>query len=295
MLVDAVDAEAVEFKEHAHPLAVALGQVVVHGDHMHAFAGQCVEVDGQGGHEGLALAGGHLGNLAAVQHHAANDLHIVVHHVPGDFVAAGHPMVLVDGLIALDGDAGVGGGQVAVVVGGGDGHRLVGGEALGGLLHHGEGLGQYLVEHLLSLLVAVLLQVVDALVEALLLVDGHVVFLVDAGAQGGQLGLLGVDGGAYLLLEFDGLGAQAVVVEGCDGGVDGQGGVEEGLHLLQVALALVAEQFGQNICHFSFSFYYYICLQRQLDVVVQSVTAKTMPHVKTQRYKKVAIWQKNSG
>ena len=249
MIVDAVDREAVEFEEHAHPLGVALGQVVVDGDHVDALAGQGVEVDRQGGHEGLTLTGGHLGNLAAVQHGAADDLHVVVHHVPGDFVSAGHPVVLVDGLVALDGDGGVRGRQVAVVVGGRHGDGLVLCEAARRLLDDGESLGQYLVEHLLGLVVAVLLQLVDALVEALLLVDGHIVFCLDAVVQGFEFGLLGLDGTGYLLFEFNGLGAQLVVAEGLDGGVDGKGGVEEGLDDLQVALTLVAKDLGQKIGH----------------------------------------------
>ncbi len=45
---------------------------------MHALAGQRVEVDRQGGDQGLAFAGAHLGDLAGVQHHAADHLHVVV-------------------------------------------------------------------------------------------------------------------------------------------------------------------------------------------------------------------------
>ena len=59
----------------AHPLAVALGQVVVDGDNVNALAGQCVEVNRHGGHQRLAFAGLHLGNAGAVQHNAADDLH----------------------------------------------------------------------------------------------------------------------------------------------------------------------------------------------------------------------------
>ena len=59
----------------AHPLAVAAGQVVVDGDDVHALAGQRVEIGGQHGHEGLALAGLHLGDAALMQHHAADQLH----------------------------------------------------------------------------------------------------------------------------------------------------------------------------------------------------------------------------
>ena len=69
---------AEEGVDAAHPLGVALRQVVVDGDHVHAAAGQRVEVDGQGGHQRLALAGAHLGDAAAVQHHAADELGVVV-------------------------------------------------------------------------------------------------------------------------------------------------------------------------------------------------------------------------
>ncbi len=257
VLVDAVDHEAVELEQHAHPLGVALGEVVVDGNHVHTLARQGVEVDGQGGHEGLALAGGHLGDFAAVEHHAADELHVVVDHVPRDFVAAGHPVVLVVCLVALNGDGGVGSGEVAVAVGGGYLDGLVLREAASRFFDHGEGFGQDVVEHLLGLVVGGLLQLVDALVEALLLVDGHVILGLDAVAQLLQLGLLGLDGEAYLFTELQRLGAQLVVGQCLDGGVYGEAGIEEGLDGLQVALALVAEQFGQEICHVWYLLLYY--------------------------------------
>ncbi len=81
-LAQAVDDDAHVHAQEAvdlpHPLRVALGQIVVDGDHVHALAGQGVEIDGQGGDQGLAFAGPHLGDAAPVQHHAANQLHIVV-------------------------------------------------------------------------------------------------------------------------------------------------------------------------------------------------------------------------
>ena len=64
----------------AHPLAVALGQVVVDRDDVDAPAGQRVQIGGQGGHQGLALAGLHLGDAALVQHDAAHQLHPVGAH-----------------------------------------------------------------------------------------------------------------------------------------------------------------------------------------------------------------------
>ncbi len=64
--------------ERAHPFGVALGEVVVDGDEVDAFAGQRVEVDRQGRDERLALTGAHFGDVAFVQRLAAHDLHVEV-------------------------------------------------------------------------------------------------------------------------------------------------------------------------------------------------------------------------
>jgi hypothetical protein len=73
---DDADLQAEEAVHPAHPLGVALGQVVVDRDDVHALAGQRVEVGGQGGHQGLALTGAHLGDVPAVQRGTAHDLDV---------------------------------------------------------------------------------------------------------------------------------------------------------------------------------------------------------------------------
>ena len=67
----------------AHPLGVALCQVIVDGNDMHALAGDSVEIAGQRGDEGLTFAGLHLGDVALVQCHGANELHVKVAHTHG--------------------------------------------------------------------------------------------------------------------------------------------------------------------------------------------------------------------
>ena len=62
----------------AHPLGVALGQVVVGRDDVHALAGQRVEVSREDAGQRLALAGPHLGDVAEVQRRAAHDLDVEV-------------------------------------------------------------------------------------------------------------------------------------------------------------------------------------------------------------------------
>ena len=81
VVLDDADGHAEEAVNPAHPLRVAPGQVVVDGDDVDALALERVQVGGQRGDERLAFAGLHLGDPAAVQHDAADQLHVEVPHV----------------------------------------------------------------------------------------------------------------------------------------------------------------------------------------------------------------------
>src|SRR6185437_11899001 len=80
---DDADGEAEEAVDLAHPLGVALGEVVIDGDDVDAVAGERVEVAGKCGDERLAFAGLHLGDLALVKDHAADHLDVEVTHADG--------------------------------------------------------------------------------------------------------------------------------------------------------------------------------------------------------------------
>ena len=75
---DHADGEPEEVVHAAHPLGLELGQVVVDGDDVDALALEGVEVGGQGGDQGLALTGLHLGDVAEVQCRATHDLDVEV-------------------------------------------------------------------------------------------------------------------------------------------------------------------------------------------------------------------------
>ena len=75
---DAADAETEKTIDLAHPFGVAACQVVVDGDDVHAVAGESIEVHRKGCHQGLAFAGFHFGDHAAVEHHATHQLHVEV-------------------------------------------------------------------------------------------------------------------------------------------------------------------------------------------------------------------------
>ena len=146
VFVDAVHAQAMEHVERSHPLGVTLGQVVVHCHYMYAVTGQGIEEYGEGSHEGFSFTGCHFGNLTLVQHDAAEELYVVVYHVPGNFVTTRHPVVLVDGLVALDADKVLGGGQLAVEVVGRNHDFFIFRETAGCRLDDGKGGGQHFVE-----------------------------------------------------------------------------------------------------------------------------------------------------
>jgi len=118
VVLDDAGGQPEERVELTHALGVAAGEVVVHGHDMDATSGEGVEVDGKCRHEGLSLAGRHLGDAPLVEHHAADELDVEVDHVPDIRVVA-------DGELGAD-------------------------HATCGVLHHGEGLGEDLVEALLE-------------------------------------------------------------------------------------------------------------------------------------------------
>ena len=90
VVLEQTDGHAQVLVDAAHPLGVALGQVIVDGNNVHALAGDGVEVAGQGGDEGLAFAGLHLGDVALVKRHGADELHIKVAHAHGALGSLAH-------------------------------------------------------------------------------------------------------------------------------------------------------------------------------------------------------------
>ena len=75
------DRQPEEAIDAPHPVGVALCEVVVDRDHVHALARQRIQVGGQRGDEGLAFPRAHFRDLAVVQCNAADELHVEVTHV----------------------------------------------------------------------------------------------------------------------------------------------------------------------------------------------------------------------
>ncbi len=73
---DDPDRESEECVNLAHPFGVARGEIIVDGDDVNTASGQRIEIDRKGRDQRLALAGLHLGDLAFMHDHAADELDI---------------------------------------------------------------------------------------------------------------------------------------------------------------------------------------------------------------------------
>ena len=77
---DEADGQTQKPIDLAHPFRVALGQIVVDRDDVHALSRQGIEIGRQDGDQRFALAGLHLRDAALMQHDAADELHAVRPH-----------------------------------------------------------------------------------------------------------------------------------------------------------------------------------------------------------------------
>ncbi|EKD40736.1 MAG: hypothetical protein ACD_74C00213G0003 [uncultured bacterium] len=92
LMQDGADGKPEKAVELAHPFGITPGQIIVDRDHMHPAPGEGVEIYRQGGGQGFALAGFHLGDLALMEDDAADELHIEMPHAqnpPGRLPADG--------------------------------------------------------------------------------------------------------------------------------------------------------------------------------------------------------------
>ena len=66
--------------ERPHPFHVAAGEVIVDRDDVHPFALEGIEIGRESGDERFAFAGDHFGDGSRMEHHPADQLHVVVPH-----------------------------------------------------------------------------------------------------------------------------------------------------------------------------------------------------------------------
>ena len=159
VLVDTIYRETVEHIERSHPLRVTLSQIVVHGNDVNTITSQGIQEDRCCTYKGLTFTGSHLGNLTLMENKTTEELYIVVNHFPFHIITAGCPVVVIDSLVAIDGNEVVSWirSQLAVEVGISNYCFLVLSETASSILNDSENLRQNLVEGYLILVKCFLL------------------------------------------------------------------------------------------------------------------------------------------
>ena len=93
-----------EHIERSHPLRVTLSQIVVHCYHMNTITCKCIQEHREGSHKGLTFTSDHLGNLTLMENDTSKQLYIVVYHLPFQVITSCCPVVMIYGLVSIDGD-----------------------------------------------------------------------------------------------------------------------------------------------------------------------------------------------
>ena len=208
---------------------------------MNTVACQGIQEYRQGSHEGLTLTRSHLGNLTLMEHSTTEELYVVVYHLPFQVVASGRPVVVVDGLVAVDGDEVLlrVGSQFAVEVGSRHHRLLILGKAASRLLHDAECHGHHLVQSLLILVQCLFVQFVNLVEDRFACVDGSFLnrSLLSLYLFQFRLGIV-----LYVLLYLLSLGTQVVVAECLYFGICSLNLLHERLYQFHVSCRLVTKE-----------------------------------------------------
>ena len=179
---------------------------------MYTIACQGIQEHREGSHEGLTFTSGHLGNLSLMEYHTTKQLHVVVNHLPFQVIAASRPVVVVDGLVTVDGDevlSGIGS-QLPIEVCGCDDGLLVLGKPFGSLFHNGEHLRHHLIEGFLVDVEDFFLNLVYLCEDVCTFVDGRI---LDSAFQFGYTGSLLSGLGLYLFTDLLRTLTQRIIIQ----------------------------------------------------------------------------------
>ena len=180
-----------------------------------------------------------------MEHHATNQLDVIVNHLPSHRVTARKPRMAVDGLVAFDLHKILGHSKFAIKVGRRHLDTLVFLEAARRVFHNRERLGQNLGQAGLDFLGYFLFEPID-LLEVLLFQRHSGVSSLGGFLQFGNFRLVAANGIADFLLQTLSVGAQLVVAQFLNRRIDRLDLLQNRSDFLHVFLRFAAKNFGQD-------------------------------------------------
>ena len=240
MLIYTIHAQAVEHIKRSHPFRVTLCQIIIDRYDVHTIACERIEEDRQRSHQRFTFTRRHFRNLTLVQNDATKQLHVIMHHIPSNLIAAGHPVILINRLVAFDLYEVVCGCQITIKVCRFDSNGFVLSKAPCRRFHYGECLRHHLIEGLFKAFEDIFLQLIDLRENSFAVFDRC---FFDLSFQFVYF-LFNIIGRVlHFFLQLLCLCAQSVIIQFIDCRIDGFNLFDKGLNQLHVALRLVAEKF----------------------------------------------------
>src|SRR5581483_1593982 len=206
-----VNSKSQPFKNGSVPFTITFGQVIVHGYNVYAFASQCVQVSRQCRYQGFTFTGSHFRNFTLMQHGTANELYIVMHHVPGNKAAAGSPAVFENRLVALYSDIIFFNAELAIEIGCRGYYFSIFLKTAGCFFYYGKCFGLNFFQHFFNLLVAIFYKGIYLLVNGVFTYDIAKRQFFCLFIQSGNFVVYLLQMRFYTLFEFLGFIAQLVV------------------------------------------------------------------------------------
>ena len=245
VLVDAIYGKPVEHVKRPHPFGVSFREIIVDCHHMHALSGQGVQENRKRSDKGFSFAGRHFRYFPLMQGDSADELHVIMHHVPHYGIPACRPRIFPHGLVPLDMHEILLGTEFPVEVRGFYTYLTVLGESSCRRFHYGECIRKDFVQHRFYCIVDVLLKGVRLACQLLLLCYGK--FFFQLGLDFGNPFLVRLYRGRHTLPQLSARFTQFVHRKPVYPVIGRQHLFQYRLYGLQITLGLGAEQFLQNI------------------------------------------------
>ena len=167
MLIDTIDRKPMEHIKRSHPLRVTFSQVIVYRHHMHTTSAQSIQKHRKSSHQGLSFTGSHLCNFSLMQNSTTDQLHVIMHHIPGHFISSGKPGIEINGFVTFYLDKIVGNCQIPVELGRRHFNFSILFKTTGGFLHHSKGFRHQSGQNFFHLFVDLFFQLIYTIVNFL--------------------------------------------------------------------------------------------------------------------------------
>ena len=191
-----------------------------------------------------------------MQHNSTEQLHIVVHHIPCDFVTTGHPMISINGFVAFNSDKIMSSSQFSIKICGSNHNFFVFEETASRIFHNGKSFRKSYIQRLFQFFGYFVFNFINLFPNFLSFFQFNV---FNAVLQFGNFCSFVAYGRLNLCFQCLCTSTKLVVRQFCDFRINGFYFFHNRIDGFQIALCLVPENFRYYVIKSHILFYSLIC------------------------------------